>query len=585
MSEIVQVLEIRQKRCAKRFGVGDCSATGTPKCLQTYATCGDKEAFDLDGVLHWYFTRPGDPAPSTADMPTADDWHGPVIPILSTVRTEPTRVNLGAVRENESPFGLRGTIDVSLQDFEFRNQFGDFYADERDIKGSLGRLLLAWVGEAISQLEMYLYTGRRGEALAEMSVRRYDVTNISPPSGGKWEISGLDPLARATRKKAQFPRATDLRLQNDINDSTTDITVVGAEADVAAAFGNDSFFYGRFGSEIIRYTGHTGADGIWALTGVVRAALGTTAASHAADDNFQRSGHYQSIRYYDMARDLLENHTTVDAAMIPYASKWAVEGGRYLSTLRGTGTFTDPTSVEEVVSIALRDGMFVMWYDERAQEILIKALRQPRETPIRLDERSNIVASSITRAPGERRTRVTIYYDRRDPTIREDETTNYAKNIIDVDGEAEGAAYADGTVRNISWYSPMIRADANSRIVQASFLQRYRETPQYLELRIAGKDRDIAVGDVVEVTSYDVIDRLGAPVTKAWEVIEWEEIDPGFEYRIMCQSFVLFDRPGFIMDNDAPSFADATDAEKVNALYITGNDGLMPDGSKGYVIQ
>lgn len=581
----VQILEIRQKRCDLRWGVGDCEATGTPKCLQTFQTCGFRSAYNLDGQLSWYFKRPGDPAPETADAPSTNEIHSPAIPILRTVTTEPTRINLGAVRENESPFGLRGTVSVTLEDFEFRNQFGDFYADERTIRGSIGRLLLAWIGDAVPQLEMYLYTGQEGDALGDMTVRRYDVTNISPPSGGTWQISGMDPLGRATRKKAEFPRGTDLRLQTDIDATTTSITVTGTEADVSDSFGNDGFFYGRFSSEVIRYTGYTGSAGVWTLTNVRRGALGTIADDHSQDDAFQRVGHYQEILYYDLVRDQLQNHTTVDNSLIPYATQWQPEGRRYLSTLRGTGTYTDPRPVEEVCAEAMRDGMFQMWWDEREQEIRIKALRQPRETPVTLDERSGIVSSAIRRTPDDRRTRVNIYYGRRDPTENVEETTNYSNNRIRIDAEAEGANFADGTVRSLTWYSSLIRTDANAILVQASFLQRYRVTPEYMELTIAEKDSGIAVGDVVLINSYDKIDTLGQPLTEAWEVIEWEEIEPGFSYRILCQSFVLFERPGFIMENDAPIFDEATDEEKVNALYITQNDGLMPDGSPGYVIQ
>lgn len=585
MTQTVQVLELRQKRCSLRFGVDTCTATGTPKCFQTYATCGAKDVFNLDGELRWYFTRPGDPAPLTADLPTANEWYGPTIPILSAVTTEPSRINLGAVRDTESPFGLRGTVTVNLDDFEFRNQFGDFYADERDVRGSLARLLLAWQGEAISQLEMYLYTGKAGDALADMTVRRYDVTNITPPSGGRWSVTGMDPLAKATRKKAEFPRGTDLRLSANINSSTTSITVTGLEADVSDSFGNDGFYYGRFASEIIRYTGYTGSAGVWTLSGVTRAALGTVAASHSQGDAFQRVGHYDDIRYWELVNDQLQNHTAIPAALIPFATQWTSEGETYLSTIRGTGTYVEPTPVDDVCAEAMRDGMFVVWWDERAQEIPILALRQPTETPRALNERNAIMGSAIKRTPSDRVTRVVIYYDRQDPTNALDDETSYATNRIRIDGETENDFYADGTIRSKTWYSRLIRGDFNSILVQASFLQRYRVTPEYCELRLSAKDGDLGIGDVVAITSNDVIDTLGQPVTKNWQIIEWEEIAPNETYRVLCQSFVLFERPAFIAPNDAPDFATATDAQKLNTCYITENDGTMPDGSVGYVLQ
>lgn len=588
MSKPVQVLEIRQKRCSLRYGVSPCTAPiaeDTVKCFNTYATCKARDVYNQDGGLSWYFHRHGDPVPPTAARPFDNFIYPPSIPILRTVRTEATRINLGSVREGESPFGLRGTISVTLDDFEFRNQFGDFYADEREVRGSIGKLLLAWIGEAVPQLELYLYTGTGNDAaLTDMTVRRYDVTNITPPSGGTWTISAVDPLARAERKKAQFPPATDLRLQSDIDATTTEISVSGLESDVSTAMGNDGFFYGRLGSEIIRYTGYTGADGVWSLSGVTRAALNTQASNHSVDDGMQRCGHYESVLYWEMVYDLLTNHTTIPADLIPLAD-WQAEGRSWLSTLRGTGTFTEPRPVAEICAEAMRDGMFSIWWDERDQEIQMLALRQPVKPPVTLTERNAIVASAIKRTPDDRRTRVTIYYDRRDPTESITEGRNYRKQRIRIDLEAEGANYADGTVRNLIWYSPLLRTDLNAILVQASFLLRYRETPEYLELSLAQKDSTLGVGDVIFVESYDTLDTLGNPLLKPWQIIEWEETEPGFAYRILCQSFILFERPAFIMANDAPTFGDATDEEKENACYLADSDDLMPDGSVPYVIQ
>lgn len=582
----VQVLELRQKRCSLRFGVGACEATGSPKCFQTFHTCGFRSAFNRDGELRWYFTRPGDPAPKTAARPNDNEWHGPVIPILRTVSTNPTRVNIGAVRENESPFGLRGEIDVTLDDIEFRNQFGDFYVEERTVRGSLGRLLLAWLGEATVQLEMRLYTGREGQALSEMTVRLYDVVNVNPPSGGAWTIKGMDPLARAGRRKAKFPRATDIRLTSAINDTTTTISVAGAEADISDAFGNTGTTrYIRFGSEIVSYTGYTGTAPNWTLAGVARGALGTQPDDHAAEDGGQRVGHFASARYYEAAYHVLSEHTTVGADLIDFAGSWTTEGRTYLGTLRGTGTYTEPQDAERVVAEMMRDGLFFVWWDERSQMVKMAAMRQPTDPPRDMTERANIAASRIVREPNQRMTRITVYYGRRNPTVGLEDATNYATVRQRIDGDAELPQYADGTVRDQIRYSRLIRADYNAVLLGATLLQRYVQTPEYIQLEIAEKDADIQIGDVIAVESHDVIDTLGNPVRKFWQVIEWEEIEPGFRYRILGQSFVLFSRAAFIMANDAPDFADATEAEKINACYITRNDGTMPDDSVGYVLQ
>ena len=586
MTRPVQILELRQARCDLRFGVGTCTATGSPKCFQTFHTCGARDVYNTDGQLSWYFTRPGDPAPRTADLPSADEWHGPTIPILRTVKTNPARLNIGAARESEGPYGLRGEVSIALDDFEFRNQFGDFYASERTVRGSLGRLLLAWLGEAVPQLEMFLYTGVEGDALADMTARQYDVTNMDPPSNGQWTISGRDPLDRAGRKKATFPRATDITLATAINSSTTTIDVIGVEADISDAFGNTGATrYIRFGDEIVSYTGYTGTEPDWTLSGVIRGALATVADSHSVDAGGQRVGHYLDSPYWQAAYDVLLNHTTLTSDLFDYATGWTYEGTTYLSTMIGTGTWTSPTPVEDVTGEMMRDGMFSLWWDERSQLIKMLANRQPTSTPQEITERSNIVASAIQRTPGDRLTRVTINYGRGNPTLSIDEPGNYENVRARIDGTAELPSYADGSIRDQLIYSRMIRSDFNSILVGVLLLQRYVETPQYIDLTLAYKDADVQIGDVLNVTSYDVIDTLGNPLAKPWQVIEWEEVEPGAKYRVLGQSYTLFNRPSFIMANDAPDFATATDAEKINACFITENDGTMPDGSVGYVLQ
>jgi hypothetical protein len=586
MSGIVDIIELRQKRCSLRYGVGACEANGDVKCLQTFETCDFQSAYNLDGELRWYFHRAGDDAPYTVDRPSANDWRGPSIPILQSISTEESRINLGAIREGESPFGLRGTIKIQLADFEFRNQFGDFYASEREIKGSIGSLLIAWLGDAAPQMELYWYRGFKGQTLAQMEQRRYDLINIDPPSNGVWTIEGMDPLHRALRAKAQFPRATDIRLVGDINASTTSITVFGLEDDVSDQFGNTKRSYARINSEIIGYTGYTGSAGEWTLTGVTRGDLGSEAAGHNDNAGVQRVGHFENLQYYAIVNNILSNHTTIDPALIPYNAQWLPEGRTYLGTLRGTGTFVEPRAADEVCGMAMRDGLFSLWWDALDQQIKIKALRQPREAPVLLNEAQHLIDVAIVRRPIDRLTRIVTYYDRGNPTIGLDEPTNFGTVRVRIDAEAEGDNFADGTIRARTTYSAFLRTDANAVLAQATQLQRYVKTPVYITFRVARKDDEISIGDVVQIQSAKYIDRLGNPEVTTWEIIQGpKEIERGLVYEYMAQSFVLFVRPSFIMANNAPVFASATDAQKINACYISRNDGTMPDGTPAYVIQ
>lgn len=586
MTKTIDIVELRYKRCSLRYGVGDCQASGSIKCFQTYKTCDYRAAYNLDGEVRWFFHKAGDAVPSTASLPSANEWHGPSLPLLQSVDTEESRINPGANREGESPFGLRGTIKVTLADALFSNQFGDFYATERSVKGSIGALLLAWLGEAVSQVQLYWYRGFAGQALADMDQRRFDVTNMDPPSNGGWVIEGMDPLHRALRKKAKFPRATDLRLIGDIDASTTDVALFGLEVDVSDQFGNTSTSYARIGREIISYTGYSGADGVWSLNGVSRGALGTVASDHSDNDAAQRVGHFERRRYFDIVRHILRHHTTIDNSLIPYASQWKPEGLDYMSTLYGTGTIAEPMDVDKVCGMAMRDGMFSLWWDSLDQLIKIKAMRQPLEPPLTLDEDRHIVEAKIIRRPDDRITRVALHYGRQDPTERLEDVTNYRSIRVRIDAEAESDEFADGTSRALTVYSPFVRTDANAVIYQSDQLLRYKDTPQYVSFRVSRKDAHLSIGDVVKIETKDLIEKDGSLRVAAWEIIQGpKEIERGLVYEYMAQSFVLFERPAFIMANDAPDFENATDEEKEKGYWLSDNDGLMPDGSPPYVIQ
>lgn len=585
MRQPVQIVELVQPRCDLRFGVGDCTATGTPKCVQTWATCKAKTVFNLDGVIRWRFTRPGDPVARLYEADGSDDISTNAYPVLQSVSTRPTRINVGSSRDGESPFGLRATVDVQLADFPLENDPGDFYASERSITGSFAGLLAARIGEAASQMTVYVYNGFAGENLGDMQVSRFDVEAISRPSNGVWTISGVDPLSRASAKRATFPRSTDIRLVTPLTASALAVTVqvsASVEADLSDAFGNASVSHLRIGSEILSYDGYTDdGDGLWTLQNVQRGAINTTIAAHAVDAGCQRIGRYEAIAFYDAAKDLLVNHSGFASDLIPTA-QWEAEGVAYLATLKATGTVPEPTPVETLIGELSRDGLFSTWWDERGQVIPLLAVRPPVEAPQVLTDRANIMSVDLEKEPDDRITRSVVFYDQVDPTKSLDDYTNYRSQRIRIDGEAETEAYADGSIRERRIYSRWIRTDSNSLLLGATLLFRYRETPEYATITLDGKDRDIAVGDVVDVQTADLVDAFGALQVKRWQVIEIEETSPGHSVRAKLQSYEFVGRFGFWMDEGSPDYDDATDEEKLGGLFWAEDTGLMPGGDEPY---
>ena len=579
----VQVVELIIPRCSLRFGVGACEASGAVKCHNTYATCGFKTAFNLNGSLTYRFTRSGDPV---GRIYARDGEHikTNAYPVLRSVSQRATRINPGASRKGETPFGRKAGGTVQLMDFTSEDGAGDWYRDERDIKGSFAGMLVARLGEAQAQCEVKIYTGYEGQTLDQMQVSLFDVQSIEKRGQDSWQIEYQDPTKRLDRKRALFPRPTDIRLQQDIDDSTTSITVSAELADLEATFGNAPVKYLRYGSEIIRYTGITEVDApIYTLDGVQRAQFFTEAREHKANESGQRVGRYELERPYRIVDDLIKNHTTFPANFIPNA-QWEAEGGSFLSTITVSGTVPEPTPVEDLAGELSRDGLFNIWWDERAQIVPLLAVRPPQEPPLIITEADNLIAANIERKPDDRMTQIWVQYGQRSPL--EDRASNFLETLVRFEPELEGPFYADGTTRTNRIASRWIRTTANSRLVGAQLLLRYRVTPRYLSLEFDKRDREIRVGDVLDVTTQETLDPNGNALTLRWQVIEYNETVPGHRVSVLCQSYQFVGKFCIIMENDTPRYEDVPEEDREFGCWLADDaTGLMPDGSEPYLIQ
>ena len=577
----VQVVELVIPRCSLRFGVGACQATGTPVCHNTFATCLFKSAFNLDGSLTYRFTRSGDPVPRILEI-DGNDIRTNAYPILRRVTQRATRINPGASRKGETPFGRKAGGKIQLMDFTSIDNVGDFYG--RDIEGSFAGMLIARLGEAQAQCEVKVYSGFKGQALGDMQVSLFDVQGIEKSGQGAWEISYEDPTKRIDRRRALFPRPTDIRLVGDIEETDLEITVSGALADLEDDFGNTSRKFLRYGSEIISYTGVTEVDApVYTLDNALRAQLFTEASSHSADESGQRVGRYERVRGYRVAEDLIKNYTTFPASFID-DDQWESEGDKFLSTIQVSGTVPEPTPVEELAGELARDGLFNIWWDERDQTVPLLAVRPPQETPLLVTEDDNLISASIERKPDDRMTQVWVQYGQRSPL--ETRASNFLETLIRFEPELEGPFYADGTKRTNRIASRWIRTTANARLVGVSLLLRYRVTPRYLSLEFDKRNRDIRVGDILDVETRETVDADGAPERLRWQVIEYKETVPGHRISTVCQSYQFVGRFAIIMPNDAPDYANATEEERANGCWMADDEtGLMPNGDEPYLIQ
>ena len=590
MKTPLQIVELRQPRCALRFGVGTCPATGTPKCYNTWATCptaATRAVYDNTGFISWRFVKNSPGLRAFGDFTDADDVQTNGIPVSGlSVSTSKSQINVAGILSGKSPFGVHATVSVSMDDFQWSDPVGDFYlADRVDMPPRTFWTVFLARNALFSNMELIIYDGYEGDTLAAMRQRLYIVDSVDGPANGKVTIKGVDPLMLADSKRALFPPAYDISLYADITDTATSFDVITtAETNVSSIIGLTASRFVVIGSEVIRYTGYTTVTaGRYTLTGLTRGVGGTVAADASSGDKVGRVGHFDGALLVDAAEYLLTDWTPVGGARIDSAG-WADERDTYLSSSYSTTFICQPTPVVDLMGELCQQGTFSVWWDEYAQLVKLMAVRPPSGTVQTLTDDTGIIAGSavLTMDPDARLTRILVYYDPIDVTKLTAENYRVVSATVEADGELEAAG---GEPRTLIILARWVSLDNQAfQIISRTFL-RYKQIPKMLSVRISAKDREIAVGDPLDVTTRVVVDAEGKSTQSRWQVVSWSEVVAGQTYQVDMQDFGLNKNYCWIMDDATPDYTAASDAEKAHGWFFTDDDGLMSDGSPGYFLQ
>ena len=587
--EPITIVELEQPRCALRFGVGTCTATGT-KCYNTLGTCGDLPNYDGTGSIKWRFTdgRPG--VYDCADFSDADNPEMDPLPCGVQVSTSEGQINAGSNLGGRDPLGVTAKVTVSLSDFPWNDRIGDHYISDRSwyVSGkplpSRANFWALWTARNSLFTDMYLrvYDGYVGQSLSAMRQRLYFLDKVNGPNGGgSVTLTGLDPLRLAGDKRAEFPRTSRLDLYGDTDATTTTVQVFGFEDDLSDAFGNtgtDKFL--SIGTEIIKYTGYTDeGDGVFTLTGVERAALGTVADEYEDAEKVQRAGRFDSMSFWLVLEDLLKNHTDVLDTFVPIAD-WNTEGNTYLPTYRATRTIVAPTPVKDLIAQITQQGLFYIWWSEYDQEIQMLAVRPPDDSIEVLTDDANLLrGSALTRDPSIRLTQVAIYYDEISPFEGQEDAANYRSRYTAVDGDNMGE------VRTLSIFAPWITNRTQAVQLAIRLLIRFRAVPKFLSVSVDAKDRTITLGSVVDIETRTLLDSEGNLDRSRWQVISAKEIKAGHSYALNCQTYEFIGRFGRYVADGSPDYDAATAEQQAAGSWYAADDGLLANGDQGYQYQ
>ncbi|MEQ3625993.1 MAG: hypothetical protein ABNH26_08800 [Celeribacter sp.] len=567
--ETVTIVEMEQPFCGNTYGSSPCTASGDAarKCFNTRATCQDPDNFALTTKSLFF---------STGTVAERGVEGAPyIIPSLTRVTTNPSRINLSAADPDATGLGTRATLTVSFDDHPHSDRVVDPYRADRGYDPmTKGSFWTKWFvrNKYRFRMPIHIYEGYAGQSLSEMQRRSYLTTGSSWPSEGSGPtFQAKDWLSLLEERKAQAPEASPGVLVQDIGSGWSSVEVEGATADDYEAAGTL-----RINDELMTYTGiTTGAESI-TFTGVTRGTDGTTASSHSEGDTAQRCVRYTDATVQEVLEDLLITWGGIEAERID-SDGIADEFDSYLLLYRLTTVISDPVSVATLLSELQTEVGFYIWWDERAALIKARAVHGVASEPPMITSEDHILAGSfsVVDQPRSRISQLWFYYDIRSPVGSLSDPVNFRTVQVQADLASEGdEQYGEASIKTI--YSRWVNTGALALNTTSKIITRYANVPRTCTFRLDAKDRAYWVGDTVKISHFMEVDDFGDRRTARWTIISAEEVEPGHTIEYTAEDTELYGVVPGILEDGSP---DHTTGASIYEAYIGDNDGLLSDGT------
>ncbi len=577
--EYVEWIELDLDYCTLTFGKAPCtaalSATVDRKCFNTFHTCKDQANYNK-GSLTYKLVQP------RSNYPKGET----TFPCLLSVSGSSATANIAGSDDEMYPLGKRGTVQATFADFPYHDRFCDKYQSER-VSGAAQFDGIGYDPKAYGTFWSRLrarnhnYANRPmrrctgyidGGVLTTDTVRHFIITEITrDTSNGTATVKGKDILKLADDNRAVAPQQGRGQLTVGIDDSelaSFDLNPsgIGSEYDASG--------YAAIGSELVSFT--RSGDTI-TLTG--RGLSGTSASAHSIDDTFQQSFSPRMQRIDSVIYDLLVL-AGVDVSFIPLAD-WQAEVGRWAPTLELTADIMKPTGVAKLIGELSVLGITI-WWDDVDQEIKLLVNRPVDTDTVKpITDESNVIASSIEDRDKDRLTQVIFNTVQIDPSTG-DGNGNFARGFLLVDAEASlGNSYGDTRIKEINCRWLNHGDDATVRILSKRILNRFKVQPVRYSLELDYRD-DVAIAEVVELTSDSVTTDTGIPEAQLMQTIKREDIENGHKISVTLQRFQFNERYAFFTENTRPVYTSSTDAQKARGAYWVGPTELFADGTEAY---
>ena len=330
------------------------------------------------------------------------------------------------------------------------------------------------------------------------------------------------------------------------------------------------------GKEVIQYDTVVGDVLSWSSS-VNRAQFGTAREDHKANDGVQ-----YCFAVIDQAANVvvkkLFNGAGIADANLDLAGL-AIEDANWLgSAARITACIPIATKANQLCDELLKDLNMGSWWDAAASLQRFKVDLPQLNTTVKAITPDETVQGSLQIEPLDslRITQAFINYAPYSVTQIQADRNNYQITEGYEDAGAEGANEYNNTIQSQVYSRWLGKANAlHARAITARKIGRFRNAPSKVKLKLDPRD-EVALSDLVDITSRKKTDASGAPLTQRMRVTKLLQ-NGNFDIEAVSTTFT--GRAGFIAPDGTPDYPTDT-------LYAHASSaaGLMNDGTQGYTI-
>lgn len=496
-----KAIKIKARVCSLVNGVLPCKATAT--CYNTRFTCRDLKNIDETTQSIWFF----EPSARLPAVPVGEL----IFPTLQGVSEKEAELNPGSRFQDVSALGKRAEITLTIGDHLHHDRGIDPYFAMRS-KEPAGTFWSRWLARnqnyAGTLIELYDVVDGVF-SLPEI----YEIDSISTSSAGVVSIRALDVLRRAYESDA--PEQSIGTLATDIDASQTSFAIT-----TASSYSESGYI--AIGSEVMKYT----------RDGLVMSVERGEGSNHKQGDLVQECLVFDEATVSSVLYDLLTKNAEIDPSYIDLAD-WIDAENTWMPAVRLSRVIAKPTKIKNLISEILEQTLALIWFDQTSQKIRYRP-NQPGVSIKKLTDESNILDTGVTvnRDDDARYNVITVRFGKRDPLAADNSAESYARAIVSVASDEDFRRY-DERVKQREIFANWLPENqaAQALILSSIALQESVDQLTTTTLDLEYKDSEIDLGDVVTVSTRDLVGFDGSPIDTTALVVMKREIEQGLRYR------------------------------------------------------